>query len=354
MDVSVDQLIDLLSELISLRPVTEDAAQVNAAVGHLAGFLDRAGVFTREYAHGGRNVLYAATHESDTVDFLLNAHLDVVPAEDAMFAMTEREGCLCGRGTVDCLGNAALIAGLLAELNGQASVGAIFSTDEETGGETTAFMASQPIRARKLILVLDGGTLTVAQKGVLTVKLRAPGKACHAAEPWKGDNALDRLLDGYAAVRTLFTQAREHDQWHDTLVATRCQAGTVANRVPDSAEMTLNIRFTTVGDDQRILRTLRERSGLEVEPQMQCSPVVIDPDHPEIRRLQANLAASLGRDIPLERLNGATDARHFAEHDAPVVIMGLPGRGAHSSDEAVQKAQFPLYLNALRKHLTDA
>lgn len=343
-------IIELLKTLVALRPVTADVERVNAAVDCVRDFLDAAGVHTREYNLEGRRILYAATRETSEVDVLLNTHLDVVPADGDMFAVTERDGWLLGRGTDDCLGNSALAATLLVHLKDRASVGAIFSTDEETGGATTAHMAEQNLRARRLIAVLDdgaGNAVTIAQKGVITLKLRAHGTACHSAEPWAGDNALDRLIDGYSRIRTLYTEAGPDDPWHNTLAATTCTAGTVANRVPDSAEMTLNIRYIEPAERDSILETLRTASGLEIEVLMQCPPVSVDPDTPVIEQLRGHLERELGTPISPRRLNGATDARHFAGHSAPIVILGLPGRAPHSDDEALKIAPISSYFNAL-------
>ena len=61
----------------------------------------------------GRKILYAATSPGKKQEILFNAHLDVVPAPDAMFEPEIREGKLFGRGSSDCLGNAVVIASLL-------------------------------------------------------------------------------------------------------------------------------------------------------------------------------------------------------------------------------------------------
>ncbi|MFW5802890.1 MAG: M20 family metallopeptidase [Verrucomicrobiota bacterium] len=343
-------IIELLKKLVALQPVTANVEQVNAAVDCVRDFLNTAGVYTRVYELQGRRILYAATRETSEVDYLLNTHLDVVPADEGMFEVTERGDLLLGRGTVDCLGNSALVATLLTHLNGRASVGAIFSTDEEAGGTTTAHMATQNIRARRLITVLDDGAgyaITVAQKGVLNLRLRARGSACHAAEPWEGDNALDRLIDGYAKIRALFNEAGADDPWHNTLAATTCTAGTVANRVPDNAEMTLNIRYIKSDERDSIIETLRRTSGLEIDVLMQCPPVNVEPNTPVIEQLRAHLERELNTSIALRRLNGATDARHFAAHSAPVAILGLPGRAPHSNGEALQIAPIGPYFAAL-------
>ncbi len=341
--------VSLIRRWMALKPVTADVAAVNRVADDLAACLQAHGVNVAVEELAGRKILYASTRLEKMPDLLLNAHLDVVPAADPMFTLREEGGMLFGRGVHDCIGNAAVIARVLLRLNGAASVGAIFSTDEETGGQTTAEMVRLGYGARKMALVLDGegGAVTLAQKGILNVRLIARGRACHAAEPWLGDNAVDRLLDGYAKIRDLFAPAHAGDEWHNTLAATILHAGTVRNRVPESAEMTLNIRFIEPGGDRAIMERLRALSGLEIHGETDCQPLEVAPGHPLIRRLAEAMSLRLGREIPFPRMNGATDARHFAALGVPVAILGVPGRHAHADTENLEAAMLPVYEDIL-------
>ena len=341
--------VGLIRRWMALKPVTADVAAVNRVADDLAACLRTHGVTVAVEELAGRRIVYASTRPETIPDLLLNAHLDVVPAADPLFTLREEGGTLFGRGVHDCLGNAAVIARVLLRLNGKASVGAILSTDEETGGLTTAEMVRLGYGARKMALVLDGegGAVTLAQKGILNVRLTAHGRACHAAEPWLGDNALDRLLDGYARIRPLFPPAQPGDEWHNTLAATILHAGTVRNRVPETAEMTLNIRFTEPGGDQAILERLRALSGLDVHGETDCQPLEAEAGHPLIRRLADAMSLRLGREIAFPRMNGATDARHFAALGVPVAILGVPGRHAHADAENLDAGMLPVYEEIL-------
>ncbi|MFA4944832.1 MAG: M20/M25/M40 family metallo-hydrolase [Lentisphaeria bacterium] len=346
---------ELIRRWMAFKPVTAQTGQVNATVEDLRQYLKGAGVHTiLERLPDGRLALFAATERHKTVDVLLNAHLDVVPAEDSLFTLREEGGMLYGRGVHDCLGNSALAANLLARLNGKASVGAIFSTDEEAGGASTAFMVAKGYAARRLVLVLDGAgnAVTVAQKGILNVRLVARGKACHAAEPWKGQNAIDLLLDGYGKVRGLFSEARAGDEWHTTLAATVIQAGSVHNRVPETAELNLNIRFVTPGEDGAILARLRELSGLEVAGVADCQPVSFSGETPALREFIEFMGRFLGREIAVQRMNGATDARHFVNGNVPIAIIGVPGAGAHAVNESLEADALGRYEEMLVAYLS--
>ena len=174
--------VEFLDKLIRIPSISSDVAQVNVAMDVMRDYLEAHGVACVMETTEGRNVLYASTRPGKEQDYLLNAHLDVVPAEPALFIPRIEDGKMYGRGTDDCKGCALAIAQILCELNGKASVGAIFTADEEIGGLSTKYMVEQGYRARKLVMVLDTSAyaITTAEKGVLDLILRASGKAAHS------------------------------------------------------------------------------------------------------------------------------------------------------------------------------
>lgn len=351
--------IALLQELIPLRPVSADIPAVNRATDLLHAYLAEGGAHCRIEDCDGRRVLYAATEDTKTPDLLLNAHVDVVPAADHQFTPREVDGWLHGRGGADCLGHAVICAQTVLRNLGRASVGAIFSTDEEIGGQTTRDMVQRGYGATRLILVVDGAShaIAVAQKGILSLTLTATGKPAHSSTPWLGENAIDRLLDGYQKIRHLFPAVQAGDEWHNTLVAACIQGGTAHNRVPDEARMTINIRYTDPNERDAIIEGLREKSGLTVEVLMECPPVVFPEDTPAFAELAACMEQELDSDIAFKRMNGATDARHFATTGVPVAIVGAPGRDIHGNDEAVDITglrQYEDLLTAYTRHIAGA
>ena len=329
------EYIELLENLIRCRAASADIQAVNRATMTMHDFLAARGLYCKlEENAEGRLILYAAPTEDKTPDYLLNAHLDVVPAPEAMYTPEVREGKIYGRGASDCQGCAVAIARALVLAGKDGRGGAFFSSDEEIGGFTTQEMIRRGYRAEKLAVIVDAGawSITYAQKGILNATLVAHGHAGHASTPWAFDNALDRLIDGYCKVRAAWP-AMGDDIWGDSMAATVCHVGTVSNRIPEIAEMTLNIRYTELGGDLKILDFLRETSGLEVKRDSHaCPPVVCDPEDPEIRNLRGTMEKVFRREIGLVRMCGATDARHFPP-ETPVAILGIEGEGCHSDLE---------------------
>ena len=107
---------ELLYRLIECRPVTADVSAVNQAENVMRDFLESRGLYCTMEVIDGRQTLYASTRPGKVQDVLLNAHLDVVPANDEnQFTPCEKDGWLYARGAGDCLGNAVCIARFLCE-----------------------------------------------------------------------------------------------------------------------------------------------------------------------------------------------------------------------------------------------
>ena len=93
-------------------------------------------------------------------------------------------------------------------------------------------------------------------------------------------------------------------------------------------------------------------SYLEVSLLRQSDPVEMPPDHPELLRLRTCYRNVLKRDISVERICGASDARHCARLGLPVLIIGIDGAGGHSADEFCRLASIDVVREVLLKYMT--
>ncbi len=327
----------LLRQLMEFKPVSADRASVNKAVEFMHKYLAAAGLYTIIENFNGLKILYAAARKTKTPAILFNAHIDVVPADEQTFRFRERNGWIWGRGAGDCLGNCAVLARMLVDCSRGADAGVIFSSDEEIGGDTVVHMLKKGFGS-KLVIIMDttspGHEISIAHKGMLTLKLIAAGKACHGSAPWLGKNAIDRLIDGYGKIKPMFSTVKPGDEWHTTCSANIIQAGTVFNRVPDRAEMTLDIRFIcTPTAARKLVQKIRKKSGLEVEVQRLIPGVIGNARNRLLTELRTFMAGHLKRHIGVLRMNGATDARHFRLLKAPIAMIGIPYKNPHAADE---------------------
>lgn len=347
--------VELLKKLIACKAVTENIPAVNNAVDLMHEFLSSNGIYCiEEKCSDGRKILYAATEETKAPDVLLNAHLDVVPATEEQFIPRIDGDIMYARGTGDCQGSATVLADLLLRLKGKASIGAIFSTDEEEGGNTTGYMVRHGYTAKKSILIIDGSpyTLAIAQKGIIDCILRANSKGGHSSTPWMFKNPIDMLIDGYVKLREVWPETSEDDQWNDTMAPCILNAGFAHNQIPDTAEMLINIRFINQADCETIIEKIKEITGLEVIIRSISEPFFADENNPIIQKLTVAMQEKFpDKEITLSRMNGATDARHFAKLSAPIAVLGVDGDGIHTANEWVKLSSLDEYADLLEKFI---
>lgn len=343
--------LNLLGDLMRLRPVTADVDAVNRAVDLMAEYLRGHGLHLAIESDGGRKVLYASTREGRKPALLLNTHLDVVPAiREDQYELTEKDGWLVGRGTADCLGHSVIAARFLIDHARDCDAGVVFSTDEEFGGSATGRMVELGYGASRVILVVDSGfgSIAVAQKGILVLKVTAKGKGGHSAYPWVLDNPIDTLVTGCRRLLRGWRNPAEEEDWRDSMELCQISGGFATNQVPDSAEAIINFRYIKDSHRERIIGRVKRVTGCEVEIVRECPPVDISPEHPELRMLQEIMSRHFPK-IGFSRSCGATDARYFRVCGVPIGMIGAKMRGVHGHDEAVELAS----LEGIARSLDD-
>ena len=332
--------VRLLEELVAIPSVSRDIPQVNRAQRHLKAWLEAKGVAcTLETMPDGHELVFASTRPGKEQDYVLAAHLDVVPGEPAQFKPRREGDRLVGRGACDCKGPCVAVAEALVRLNGKASVGVIFGADEEIGGVTTRWMVERGYRPRKMAIVTDSAwnAVTYAQKGHTYFTVTAKGKGGHSSRPWDSQDSIKRICEAYLKLRAAWDAAHPlpADKWGDVLSATFLKAdGGAFNRIPDEASFLVNLRGVSADSADRAEAFIREVTGLEVVRGEDSKPFATDPNHPELIRLQAVMRKHYaGEKVPLQRMNAATDARCFYDCGTPVAVIGVRGHGAHATDE---------------------
>ncbi|GID91992.1 M20 family metallopeptidase [Amorphoplanes digitatis] len=285
---------------------------------------------------------------------LLNAHLDVVPAE-AYEARRDGDR-LYGRGAQDMKVAAVVMADVFRELAGTLPypLGLQLVTDEEVGGyDGTAHQIEAGVSADFVVIGEQSGLRVVTDsKGLCQVRLRATGAAAHAAYPWLGDNALLTLIGAVQAlVRRYPVPATE--QWATTVNVARIETANLAvNQVPADATAWLDIRFPPEDTDfsgrtpHEIVAYLRSVTGVRAEVDSLGPSHHADPESEEVARLR-EAARSAGFSGELLRKHGAADARFYYARGVDAVIFGPGGDGQHGPDEYADLTTVAPYRDAL-------
>ncbi|MFB6079812.1 MAG: M20 family metallopeptidase [Haloferacaceae archaeon] len=293
----------------------------------------------------------------DGPSLALVGHHDVVPPADRQttadggYVVEERDGRLHGRGTADMKG--AVAAAMCAFRD--AAVGGTEGDDpaptlvfasfvgEEVGGEG-ARAAIDDGFAPDYAVVGEGSTnysgddvtdVAVAHKGRRGSTLVARGRAVHASEAERGENAVYRACDAVDVVRDLDVPTATvlgHDV-RGSVAVTGIEGGSAWNVVPGRCEVTVDER--TVPGDRASLDRTEAVAGVEWTvdqdlPPMACS----DPAFADAV-LAAAADAQSGTPEQVVKPH-ATDAGWLAEAGTACVVCGPAEPGeAHTDDESV-------------------
>jgi len=336
----MEEVVALTQDLVRFKTMHSQPEEIENCSAYIQAYLDRHGIAFKRIDHEGYPSILVMPDGQD-VGVLFMAHIDVVDAADPLFEPVVRDGNLYGRGAIDDKYAAALCMVLtknhVQRLREQGRTqkdlpfGILITSDEEIGGHHGVGKMVGSIRP-EFCIALDGGNpqrIVVKEKGLLTVKLIARGKAAHGSRPWLGDNAVDNLITDYAKLKTLF-ETPAAGTWLKTMNLSIINAGKSFNQVPDRAEAVFDIRYTENEDTDRLFDQMQAAITGELVV-MRKEPMFMGGTSPHLDRI---LELAGNAEIGFE--HGASDARFFSEKGVSGIIWGAEGdHSAHAVDEHV-------------------
>lgn len=294
-----------------------------------------------------------------------NAHGDVVPPGSGWsadpYGAELRDGRMYGRGVAVSKSDFATYAFALLALKacGAKLDGTIelhFTYDEEAGGEIGPKWLLEQGLSKPDFAICAGFSygITTAHNGCLHLEVEVNGKSGHAAEPEKGDDALEAataiLSDLYAYRKALVaTQSSIPGIGSPTMVVGLIHGGINTNVVPDKVTFRLDRRIIpdeSAADAERVLMALIRESARKW-PGIRCDIRRILLAKPFVRRpgqehmvhaIGKNAHDVLGIEIKAQGVPLYTDARHYSEAGIPTVLYGAGPRtleeaNGHRADE---------------------
>ena len=349
---------DALAELIAIPSTADRPDQLGRALDFVIDAAGPGWTIRRFASRGKPSALLHPPGRTGTYRIVLNAHLDVVPAEPDQFVPRLDENRLYGRGAHDMKAAALVLTSVFRELAADLPYPLALQlvTDEEVGGaDGTGHQIEQGVRAGFVVIGEQSGLRVVTEsKGLAQVRLVAGGEAAHAAYPWLGDNAVLTLLAGVGGILRRYPVPAA-EQWTTTVNVARIETGNQAvNQVPADATAWLDIRYPPEDTDfagrsgAEIAAHLREVGGgvLDVHVDSLGPPHHANPAGAEVALLRA-AAAGVGYPGDLLRKHGAADGRFYSARGIDAVIFGPGGGGQHGPDEYVDITTLLPYHDAL-------
>ncbi len=291
---------------------------------------------------------------------LLHAHLDVAKGAETCFHPARKGDRLYGRGAADMKGAAAVMLHLSAALLPRRDdFGLLLTFNEEVGGKaesglgTEIFLRDLARDRPRFFLSGERSGLRVANrsKGVLRFEIALGGRAAHAATPWQGSNALEKLLAGLQQI----DRQKTTDPSATTVALTFLAAGgrTALGTVPDRAMAGIDARIAVPEDRERLLTEVKKAlPNARIELLLDEPPASCREDEVHVAKLLLALQ-SCGEEPSLYTKPHASDVRIVNGYGIPGVVFGPAGDGVHGDDEWVSISSLAKYRSILSRFLTD-
>lgn len=326
-------VLTLLHDLVATPSISGDET---AAADLLTGYLRDHDL---RVSRIGDNVICRVTADRPGPTFLLNSHLDTVPArqgwETNPWAPQIIDGRLVGLGSGDAKASVSAMARATVEVarRGLAAGELIFAATvlEETGGGGLEEIRGS-LGHLDAALVGEPTSLeaAVAQSGMMILKARAQGRTAHAARSHLGVNALTLAAHDLIAVDALQLDRIHPHLGSSTANVTVLAGGDRHNVIPDLCEYTIDVRYTPSYTPAEIFAKLDAITRAELRVHSDRFLPVETPTH-------GALLAALDAAAPDTRRFGSPTMSDWVHlKDTPAIKIG-PGQSerSHTPNESV-------------------
>ncbi|MEO1599293.1 MAG: M20 family metallopeptidase [Pseudomonadota bacterium] len=293
----------------------------------------------------------------DVPGLLILSHLDTVHAVGTLDVLPFRvEGDHAyGPGTSDMKGGAyiayrAIRTLVEAEHETPLPVRYLFTSDEETGSETSRDLIEAAAEHAKYVLVTEpargGGKIVTGRRGVGRYGLSAKGRAAHAGT----NHAAGRSAIRELARKVLEIEGKTDYERGVTFNIGRIWGGTTDNTVPEEAGMRIDLRFTDPADGPAMDAWLRSLTPDEPDVEIALTGSLNRPAYTKTNAIASlfehakGLAAEAGWVLEDMHTGGGSDGSFVAARVSTLDGLGVDGADAHTLNEH-------LYVSSLQPRM---
>ncbi len=348
---AIESLVGIESPTTDKRAVDECGARVAGLMRELGGAVeilpqDTAGNHVRGVFGRG-----AAT----SARVLVLGHFDTVwpIGQFARMPLIERDGKLFGPGIFDMKGGLSIALQALRALAHAGwpaglEVTCLWTSDEETGSETSRALIERAAQAADAVLVfepaLTGGEVKTARKGVGHFDISVTGVSAHSGiDPGSGASAVHELARLIRSLEALNDPGRGVSVNVGVI-----RGGTRSNVVAETAEAEVDVRVVQAADAPALEAAVRALTADDPRIAVRVTGAI---DRPPFERTAAvaalygtarDVARELGFDLGEGATGGASDGNFTGALGVPTLDgLGAVGGGAHALDEHLLTARLP-------------
>jgi len=251
-----------------------------------------------------------------------------------------------GCGVFDMKANCVLMLEVLrafTELNLRPArpITILLSCDEEIGSTTGKPLVESEARKSEFCLVCEpsaGGRVKTGRKGTGNYILKTHGIPSHAGlEPERGASAILEIARQIERLHTL-----NNFEIGTTVTIGTIRGGTTSNVVPAEAECSIDVRFTSIAEAEKIeseiknLKSFDSRVKLEITGAINRPPLERTENVLQLYEKARAIALKFDYDLGETQVGGASDGNFVAALGVSVLDgLGIAGDGAHTSEEFI-------------------
>lgn len=248
-----DAMMDFWRQLVQIESGSANKAGVDAVARRVQEELDTIGAHTEihEMKRAGNMLVSVLNEEVPEAPVLLLGHMDTVFPDGTVAArpFTMRDGKAYGPGVLDMKGGVTIAVFAMKALKEagwtKRPVRLVLVGDEEVGHRNSDGNQQIMEQARGAVAAFNcesgrlGNEVVVQRKGALTYRMDVTGIAAHAGnEPEKGRSAILEMAHKVIAIQNL-TDWQQGTTYNVGVIS----GGTVANAVPDTASILIDVRY---------------------------------------------------------------------------------------------------------------
>jgi len=311
---------------------------------------------------GEHVVLRAFEDMTDRKPVLLIGHTDTVHPKGTKSDNPTRieNGMLYGCGVFDMKASIVLMLEAVRAISDSGEkptrpVNILLTCDEEVGSPTGRAIVETEAAKAEFVLIsepsLDGKAKT-GRKGTAGYRVRITGIPAHAGlEPEKGSSAILELARQIEKIHAIADGSKG-----TTVNVCTMAGGTTSNVIPEHAECSVDVRFTTLDEAERVDRELKalksfsERNQIAIDGAINRPPMERSENVVALFEKARKISAELGYELGETQVGGASDGNFVAALGIPVLDgLGIKGDGAHTLNEHIQIEEIPFRAELLRR-----
>lgn len=351
----------LLEKLISFQSTKNHPQEIKKCFEFAVNWLKKTGLKVKTYSSNKKPSLVATHKFKKHYQYILNGHLDVVPANyKNAFKPIIKGNRLYGRGASDMKGVVAAMMELIKDKDLRTKdVALMLTSDEEIGGfNGVNYLLNKKGYSCDCVIVPDGGKnweLVLAEKGVIHIKLEAKGKAAHGSRPWLGENAIEKLIQVYQEIKKKVPETTSKNRWLPTVNLGKLIGGDATNKVPSYAEMYLDFRYPKKNHRKKILnlidKTSKKVKGISYQIQVEGGIMTTSKNNQYIKKI-LKVAKKQKINLKITKAYGASDGRFFSAQGIPVIMFKPICSQAHIDKEWVDLKSLKRFYHLLKSFLS--